>query len=103
MAAKLKKGDSVIVLAGKDKGKQGEIQKMLTAEGRAIVQGVNLVKKHTRPSQEGPGGIVEKEAAIQLSNLAFAEDGKATRVGFKKLDDGKKVRFSKKSGEVIDV
>jgi len=102
MAAKLKKGDPVIVVAGKDKGKQGEIQKVLTSQGRAIVQGVNLVKKHNRPTQSGPGGIETVEAAIQLSNLMYAEDGKATRVGFKRLEDGKKVRFSKKSGEVID-
>ena len=102
MAAKLKKGDPVIVIAGKDKGKQGEISKILTKEGRAIVQGVNLVKKHTRPSTTSPGGIESVEAPISISNLMYAEDGKATRVGFKTLKDGKKVRFSKKSGEVID-
>lgn len=102
MAAKLKKGDPVIVIAGKDKGKQGEISKIIAAEGRAIVQGVNLVKKHTRPSQTGPGGIESVEAPISISNLMYAEDGNGTRVGFKTLKDGKKVRFSKKSGEVID-
>jgi large subunit ribosomal protein L24 len=104
MAAKLKKGDKVVVIAGKDKGKRGEITSVLPAEGRATVQGVNLVKKHNRPTQASAGGIETKEAAIQLSNLMIEDpkDGAPTRVGFKTLDDGKKVRFAKKSGEVID-
>jgi len=104
MAAKLKKGDKVVVIAGKDKGKRGEITSVLPVEGRAVVQGVNLVKKHNRPTQASAGGIETKEAAIQLSNLMIEDpkDGAPTRVGFKKLDDGKKVRFAKKSGEVID-
>ncbi|PCI60763.1 MAG: 50S ribosomal protein L24 [Kordiimonadales bacterium] len=105
MAAKLKKGDKVVVMSGRDKGKRGEITSVLANEGRAIVQGVNLVKRHTRPSQTDAGGIITKEAAIQLSNLMIEDpkDGTPTRVGFKTADDGKKVRFAKKSGEVIDV
>ena len=78
--------------------------KVLPAEGRVVVQGVNVVKRHTKPSQQGPGGIVEKEASIHMSNIAHVDpkDDSATRVGFKFLDDGRKVRFSKRSGEVID-
>lgn len=104
MAAKLKKGDKVVVVAGKDKGKRGEILSVLPKEGRAVVQGVNLVKRHSRPTQTSAGGINTKEAAIQLSNLMIEDpkDGAPTRVGFKVLDDGKKVRFAKKSGEVIN-
>lgn len=104
MAAKLKKGDKVVVIAGKDKGKRGEITSVLPVEGKAVVQGVNLVKRHTRPTQTNAGGIVTKEAAVQLSNLMIEDpkDGAPSRVGFKTLDDGKKVRFAKKSGEVID-
>ncbi len=103
MAAKLKTGDKVVVIAGKDKGKHGEILSVNPAQGRAVVQGVNLAKKHTKPSQAGAGGIETKEAAIQLSNLMIEDpkDGTPTRVGFKKVDD-KKVRFAKKSGELID-
>lgn len=104
MAAKLKKGDKVVVMAGKDKGKRGEITSVLPGEGKAVVQGVNLVKRHTRPTQTSAGGINSKEAAIQLSNLMIEDpkDGAPTRVGFKVSDDGKKVRFAKKSGEVIN-
>lgn len=103
MAAKLKKGDKVVVIAGKDKGKRGEILSVLPSEGRAVVQGVNLVKRHQRPTQTSPGGINTKEAPIQLSNLMIEDpkDGAPTRVGFK-VEDGKKVRFAKKSGEVIN-
>jgi len=103
MAAKLKKGDKVVVIAGKDKGKRGEITSVLPAEGRAVVQGINLVKRHQRPTQTAAGGIETKEAAIQLSNLMIEDpkDQAPTRVGFKVVD-GKKVRFAKKSGEVID-
>ncbi len=103
MAMKLKKGDRVIVTTGRDKGKQGEIVRMLVKDGRALVQGVNMVKRHTRPSQTSAGGIVEKEAAIHLSNLAVADPktGKPVRVGFKEVD-GRKVRVAKKSGELID-
>ena len=105
MAAKIKKGDKVVVLAGKDKGRTGEVLKIVTGTGRAIVSGINMVKRHTRPTQYDPGGIKDKEAALHLSNLAIADpkSGKPTRVGFKTLKDGKKVRFAKKSGEVIDV
>jgi large subunit ribosomal protein L24 len=102
---KVKKGDPVIILSGKDKGKTGEILKMIPEASRAIVQGVNMVKRHTAPSQAGAGGIVEKEASIHISNLALVDpkDNKATRVGYKKLEDGRKVRYSKRSGEVIDL
>ena len=103
MAAKLKKGDKVVVLAGKDKGKEGEILTVMPKENRAVVQGVNMVIRHTRQSQTTQGGRIPKEASIDLSNLAMVDpkDGGATRVGFKEVD-GKKVRYAKKSGEVID-
>jgi large subunit ribosomal protein L24 len=104
MAAKIKKGDKVVVLAGRDKGRNGEVIQVVPKEGRALVRGVNLVKRHTKASQTTEGGIISKEALIQLSNLAVADpkDGKATRVGFKMLDDGRKVRFAKRSGDLID-
>ncbi|WP_148560951.1 50S ribosomal protein L24 [Magnetospira sp. QH-2] len=104
MAAKMKKGDRVVVLAGRDKGKTGEILKMVSGEDRVIVQGVNMVKRHTRPTQYSQGGIVEKEASIHLSNVAHIDpsDDKPTRVGFKVLEDGRKVRVARRSGEVID-
>jgi large subunit ribosomal protein L24 len=105
MAAKIKKGDQVQVLTGKDKGKQGDVLRVLPADGRAVVQGVNVVKRHTKPKSAGQeGGIVEKEATIDLSNLALLDpkSGKPTRVGFKVLEDGKKVRVARPSGEVID-
>jgi large subunit ribosomal protein L24 len=102
---KIKKGDEVVVLAGRDKGKKGEVLRMLREQDRAIVDGVNLAKRHTAPSQTNPGGIVEKELSIHLSNLALVDpkDGQATRVGYKFLEDGRKVRFAKRSGEIIDV
>jgi large subunit ribosomal protein L24 len=102
---KIRKGDSVIVTTGRDRGKKGEVLKVVPKANRAFVAGVNMVKRHTRPSQTQPGGIVEKEASINLSNLAHVDpkDGKATRVGIKTLDDGRKVRFAKRSGEVIDL
>ncbi|MBL4720763.1 MAG: 50S ribosomal protein L24 [Alphaproteobacteria bacterium] len=104
MAAKFKKGDTVTVLAGRDKGKKGEILRVLPVESRLFVQGVNMVKRHTRPSQTAAGGIIEKEASIHVSNVAHIdpESGQATRVGFKFMEDGRKVRFAKRSGEVID-
>jgi large subunit ribosomal protein L24 len=104
MAAKIKKGDKVVVLAGRDKGKSGEVLQVLPKDGRAVVRGVNLVKRHTKQSQQSEGGIISKEATIDLSNIAIADpkDGKATRVGFKVLDDGRKVRFAKRSGDLID-
>lgn len=102
---KIRKGDEVIVLAGRDKGKSGSVLRLLTGENRAIVQGVNVIKRHTRPSQAQPGGIIEKEAAIHISNLSLVDpkSGKAARIGYRVLEDGRKVRFSKASGEVIDV
>jgi len=101
---KLRKGDNVVVLTGKDKGRTGEIIQMMPKEGRALVRGINLVKRHTRQSQTSEGGIITKEAPIQVSNIAMADpkDGKATRVGFKTMDDGRKVRIAKRSGEVVD-
>ena len=104
MAAKIKKGDKVVVLAGRDKGKAGEVLKVMPKESRAVVRGVNMVKKHQKQTQSQEGGIISKEATIHLSNLAVADpkDGKPTRVGFKVLDDGRKVRFAKRSGDLID-
>jgi large subunit ribosomal protein L24 len=104
MAAKVKKGDTVVVLSGKDKGKTGEVVKVLPAEDRVIVSGVNRVKKHRKPSAAGAGGIDTIEAAIHVSNVAHVDpkSGKATRVGFKTLEDGRKVRVAKASGELID-
>ncbi len=99
---KIKKGDQVIVTTGRDKGKQGEVLKAMPKENKVIVQGVNMVKRHTRPSQTSAGGIISKEAAIDASNVALIdpETGKATRVAMK-IIDGKKVRVAKKSGKVI--
>lgn len=104
MAAKIKKGDKVVVLTGKDKGKTGEVVEVRPSEERAVVRGINIVRKHTRQSAQSEGGIIAKEAAIHLSNIAIADpkDGKASRVGFKLLDDGRKVRVAKRSGETID-
>ena len=101
---KIKKGDRVVVLSGRSKGKIGEVLKVLPKENRAIVQGVNTVKRHTRPSQGNPGGIVEKEATIHVSNIAHLDPAsdKPTRVGYRFLGDGRKVRFAKRSGEMID-
>ena len=107
MAAKLrvKKGDDVIVLSGKDKGKKGSILKVFPKRQRVLVQGVNMAKRHTRPSAAGPGGIIEKEMPLHVSNVAHVDpkSGAPTRVGYRVLDDGRKVRFAKRSGEVIDV
>ncbi|HEY8949030.1 MAG TPA: 50S ribosomal protein L24 [Rhizomicrobium sp.] len=102
---KIKKGDRVIVTTGRDKGKKGEVLKVFTDENRALVSGVNVVKRHQRQTQRVQGGIVSKESTIHLSNLAHVDpkSGDASRVGFKILKDGRKVRFAKKSGEVIDV
>ena len=102
---KIRKGDKVIVRTGRDKGKRGDVLKVLPSENRVIVQGVNVVKRHTKPSPQGAGGIVEKEASIHISNVAHIDpkNDSATRVGFKFLDDKRKVRFAKRSGEVIDL
>jgi large subunit ribosomal protein L24 len=104
MAAKIKKGDRVVVLAGKDKGKVGEVIQVMPKASRVIVSGVNMVKRHTAPSQVNAGGIVEKEAALHVSNVAHADpkDGKPTRVGFRVIEGDRKVRYAKRSGEVID-
>jgi large subunit ribosomal protein L24 len=101
---KIKKGDHVVVLTGKDKGKHGEVLKVMPEENRAIVKGIAMIRRHQRQTATQDGGIISKEAAIHVSNLAIEDpkDGKPTRVGFKFLKDGRKVRFAKRSGEVID-
>lgn len=100
---KIRTGDNVIVLSGRDKGRTGSVVKMMPKEGKAVVSGINQVKRHQRQTQTEQGGIITKDAPIDLSNLAIVDpkDGKATRVGFK-IEDGKKVRVAKRSGEVID-
>jgi large subunit ribosomal protein L24 len=107
MAAKIKKGDTVIVIAGRDKGRSGEVIEMRRGEGRALVRGVNVVKRHQKQSASQEGGIISKEAPIHVSNIALADpkDKKPTRVGFKIVgsgDDRKKVRIARRSGEEID-
>lgn len=101
---KVKKGDKVVVITGKDKGKTGEVIRSMPKDNKLLVRGVNVVKRHTRPSQTSAGGIVEKEAPIDVSNVALIDpkDNKPTRVGFKIMEDGRKVRVAKKSGTVID-
>jgi large subunit ribosomal protein L24 len=101
---KIKKGDKVVVITGRDKGKTGEVKKVLPAENRVVVDGVNMVKRHTAPSAGNAGGIVEKEASIHVSNVAYVDPktDKPTRVGYKTLEAGRKVRFAKRSGEIID-
>jgi large subunit ribosomal protein L24 len=101
---KIKKGDHVVVITGKDKGKKGEVLKVIPAENRAVVKGVSMVRRHQRQTAAQEGGIIAKEAAIHISNLAIEDpkDGKPTRVGYKSLKDGRKVRFARRSGEVID-
>jgi len=101
---KIKKGDRVVVLAGKDKGKKGEVLKVLPQESRVIVNGVNMIKRHQKQSAAQEGGIISKEAPIHVSNLSLEDpkDGSPTRVGYNTLDAGRKVRFAKRSGEVID-
>jgi large subunit ribosomal protein L24 len=100
---KIKKGDNVVVISGRDKGKSGEVLRVLPADSRAFVQGVNIARRHTKPRMGDAGGIVEKELAIHLSNLSHVDpaSGKPTRVGYKVLDDGTKVRIARRSGEVI--
>lgn len=104
MAARVKKGDRVVVTTGRDKGKTGEVLSVLPKADRVVVRGVNMIKRHTRQSQTQAGGIIEREAALHLSNVMLADPktGEPTRVGFKTLDDGRKVRVAKRSGEVID-
>ena len=100
---RIKKGDKVVVIAGKDKGRTGEVVSVLPKEDRAVVSGINVVRRHQRQTQTAEGGIISKEAPVHLSNLAIADpkDGKPTRVGFK-VEGDKKVRYAKRSGEVID-
>jgi len=99
---KIRKGDSVVVLTGKDKGRTGEVLQVLPKEDRALVRGINMVKRHQRQTQAQEAGIINKEASIHLSNIALAaKDGKPTRVGFSVVD-GKKVRVAKRTGDVID-
>ncbi|MBE6446459.1 MAG: 50S ribosomal protein L24 [Alphaproteobacteria bacterium] len=104
LKCRLKKGDKVIVIAGKDKGKTGEITKVLVKESKVLVSGINMVKRHTKPTQENAGGIISKEMPIHISNVAFIDPktSKATRLGIKMDKDGHKVRVAKKSGEVVD-
>ena len=102
---RIRKGDNVIVLTGREKGKRGAVLRVLRRDDRVLVQGVNMVKRHTRPSAQNAGGVVEKEAPLHISNVALVDPklGKPMRIGFKFLDDGRKVRFAKNSGEVIDL
>ena len=101
---KIRKGDKVVVLAGKDKGRTGTVTQVMPKEDKALVGGINMVKRHQRQTMQQEGGIITKEASVHLSNLALTDpkDGKPTRVGFKTLDDGRKVRFAKRSGDLID-
>ena len=104
MAARIKKGDEVIVISGRDKGKKGSVLKVFKEKNRVLVQGVHLVKRHQRQTQTAQGGIVEKEVSIHVSNVSLLdpEGGEASRIGFRSLEDGRKVRYAKRSGEVID-
>jgi large subunit ribosomal protein L24 len=107
MAAKIRKGDKVVVLTGRDKGRSGEVVEVRISEGRAIVRGINMVKRHQKQTAQQDGGIISKESTIHLSNLALSDpkDGKPTRVGFKFLGEGRdkrKVRFARRSGVEID-
>jgi large subunit ribosomal protein L24 len=101
---KIKKGDNVVVLAGRDKGAKGKVVKVFPSENRAVVEGVNIARKHQKQTANQEGGIISREAPIHVSNLSIQDpkDGSPTRVGYKILDDGRKVRFAKRSGEVID-
>jgi large subunit ribosomal protein L24 len=101
---KIKKGDKVVVLAGRDKGKKGEIVKVFPSENKAVVRGINVVRRHQKQSATREGGIISKEAPIHISNIAIEDpkDGEPTRVGYRILEDGRKVRFAKRSGELID-
>ena len=101
---KIKKGDNVVVICGRDKGKTGEVLRVLPAEARIVVQGINVARRHTRPRMGDPGGIVEKELTIHISNVAHIDpqSSRPTRIGYKYLEDGRKVRVARRSGEVID-
>ena len=104
MAAKIRKGDKVVVLAGRDKGRSGEVIEVRPTQGRALVRGVNMIKRHQKQTPQQDGGIISKESSIDLSNIALADpkDGKPTRVGFKIMNDGRKVRVARRSGVEID-
>ena len=101
---KVKKGDNVVVISGRDKGKRGEVLRVFPTESRLVVQGIHVARRHTKQSMGNPGGIVEKELTIHVSNVAHIDpgSGKPTRVGYKTLDDGRKVRIARRSGEVLD-
>jgi large subunit ribosomal protein L24 len=101
---KVKKGDNVVVISGRDKGRTGEVLRVFPTERRVIVQGVNVAKRHTKPRMGDPGGIVEKELTLHISNVSHVDpaSGKPTRIGYKTLGDGRKVRVARRSGEVID-
>ena len=102
---KIRKGDKVTVITGRDKGKTGEVLRVLTKKDRVLVQGVNMVQRHQRPSQMNPGGIIEKEASVHISNVAHIDpkSREATRVGFRFEEGGRKVRIARRSGEAIDL
>lgn len=102
MAAKIKKGDKVVVLAGKYRGVEGEVLQVMPQDDRVVVRGVNIIKKHQRQTPQQQGGIIQREAPLHISNVALSVDGKPSRVGFKTEEDGRKVRVAKRSGEVID-
>tara|TARA_Y100000588_G_scaffold110173_1_gene120730 strand:+ start:281 stop:595 length:315 start_codon:yes stop_codon:yes gene_type:complete len=104
MAARIRKGDEVIVVSGRDKGKKGSVLKVLSDSDRVLVQGVHMVKRHQQQTQTQQGGIIEKETTIHVSNVALLDpdDGSASRVGFRFLEDGRKIRYAKRSGEVVD-
>ncbi len=101
---KIRRGDNVVVTVGKNKGRTGEVLRVLRDDNRVLVRGVNIIKCHTKPTQQSRGGIVEREAAVHISNVAHADPdtGKPTRVGYRFLEDGRKVRFAKRSGEIMD-
>ena len=100
---KIKKGDSVQIITGNERGKNGRVIKIFPTKSKVVVEGINLVKKHSRPSQENPqGGILEKEAAVHISNIMFIADGKPSRIGYKTLEDGRKVKYAKVNGEVVN-
>jgi large subunit ribosomal protein L24 len=101
---KIKKDDNVVVISGRDKGKQGKVLRVFPSEARAVVQGVHVARRHTKPRMGDTGGIVDKELTIHISNLAHIDpqSNKPTRIGYKRLDDGRKVRVARRSGEVID-
>ena len=101
---RIRKGDTVVVTTGKDKGRTGEVLRVIPSDNRVLVQGINMVKRHAKPAMGDPGGIQEREAPIHLSNVAHydSDSNKPTRIGFRVLEDGRKVRFAKRSGEQID-